>query len=75
MKHTVVTCAHLLAAPQWTFVDAELDAGTKLDAIARRSDLSCSQRESEREARGVAKRSARHKWCATQGVSSTRREA
>jgi hypothetical protein len=32
MKHTVATCVHLLAAPQWTLVDAELDAGAELDA-------------------------------------------
>ena len=51
MIHTVATSAHLLASPQWTLVDAELDAGTELDAMAWRSDLGCAQRESEREAR------------------------
>jgi hypothetical protein len=52
--------AHLLADPQWTFVDVELDVGMELDATARRSDLGCVQCESEREARGAVKRSARH---------------
>ena len=46
IKHTVATYAHLLASPQWTLVDAELDAGTELDATARRLDLGCAQRES-----------------------------
>jgi hypothetical protein len=31
MKHTVATCAHLLAALQWRFVDAKLDTATKLE--------------------------------------------
>jgi hypothetical protein len=39
MKHTVATCAHLLAALQWTLIDVELDAGTELNATTRRSDL------------------------------------
>ena len=30
MKHTVTTCAHLLAAPQLRLVHAELDVGTEL---------------------------------------------
>jgi hypothetical protein len=30
MKHTVTTCAHLLAAPQWRLVYAELDVGVEL---------------------------------------------
>jgi hypothetical protein len=50
MKHMVATCAHLLPAPKWMLVDAELDAGTKLDTTARRSDLGYAQRESGREA-------------------------
>jgi hypothetical protein len=49
MKHTVATCAHLLATLQWTFIDAELDAGTELNAMAQRSDLGCAQREFGRE--------------------------
>jgi hypothetical protein len=44
MKHTVATCAHLLATPQWTLIDAELDADTELNVMARRSDLGCAQR-------------------------------
>jgi hypothetical protein len=55
----IVTCAHLVATLQWTFVDAQLDAGTKLDAMTRRSDLGYAQRESGQEARGAAKRSSR----------------
>jgi hypothetical protein len=47
MKHTVATCAHLLVVPQWTHIDAKLDAGMELDAIARRLDLGCAQCESE----------------------------
>jgi hypothetical protein len=39
MKHTVIMCAHLLAAVQWRLVDAELDAGVKLNAMARRSPI------------------------------------
>jgi hypothetical protein len=31
MKHTVATCAHLLAAQQWRLVHAELDAGAELE--------------------------------------------
>ena len=50
MKHTVTTCAHLLAALQWTLVDMKLGASTELDATARRSDLGCAQREFGREA-------------------------
>ena len=30
MKYIVATCGHLLAAPHWTLVDAELDAGMEL---------------------------------------------
>ena len=45
--------------PQWTLVDAELDAGTELDATARGSNLDCAQRESGREAQGAAERSTR----------------
>jgi hypothetical protein len=30
MKYTVATCAHLLAAPQWRLIYAELDAGAEL---------------------------------------------
>ena len=55
IKHTVATCAHLLAAPQWTLVDAELDASMELDATALRSDLGCAERKYGREACGVAK--------------------
>jgi hypothetical protein len=62
MKHTVATCTHLLVAPQWTLIDAKLDAGTELDAIARRSDLGCAQRESRQEAEA--------KRCATRGASN-----
>jgi hypothetical protein len=36
MKHTVVTCANLLAAVQWRLVDAELDASVELNATAWR---------------------------------------
>jgi hypothetical protein len=54
MEHTVATCAHLLTAPQWMLIDAKLDAGTELDATARRSDLGCAQ-----QALGAAERSAR----------------
>jgi hypothetical protein len=56
-------------------VDAELDAGTELDATARRSDLSCVERESGREARGAAECSTRREAQATRGKSSARREA
>jgi hypothetical protein len=35
MKHTVATCVHLLAAIQWTLVNAELDTCTELDAWHR----------------------------------------
>ena len=41
----IATCAHLLAASQWTLIDAELDAGTELDATAWRSVLDRAQRE------------------------------
>jgi hypothetical protein len=30
----VATCAHLLAAPQWRLVHAELDVGAELDVDA-----------------------------------------
>jgi hypothetical protein len=60
MKHTVATCAHLLATLYWTLVDAELDDGMEVDAMARRSDLGCAQRDSGREARGVTECNARH---------------
>ena len=75
MKHTAATCAHLLAAPQWTLVDAKLDVGTELDVTAWRSDLGCAQRESRREARVAAERSARRKQRVTRGESSTRHRA
>jgi hypothetical protein len=61
MKHMIATCAHLLVAPQWMLVEAELDAGTEFDAIARRSDLDCAQRESRWKARGAAEHSMRRK--------------
>jgi hypothetical protein len=55
MKHTVATCAHLLTAPlPWMLIDAKLDAGTELDATARRPDLGCAQ-----QALGAAERSTR----------------
>jgi hypothetical protein len=57
MKYMVATYAHLLDVTQWTLVDAELDAGMKLDATARRSNLGCAQHESGREARAATKRS------------------
>jgi hypothetical protein len=57
MKHMIATYAHLLGAPQWTLVDAELDAGMELDATARRSNLGCMQHESGREVRGATERS------------------
>jgi hypothetical protein len=77
---SIVTCAHLLAAPQWTLIDTKLDVGTELDATARRSDFGCTQHESRQEARGAvdcsarearAVRGARHK--ARVGARSTRR--
>ena len=55
----VATCVHLLANPKWTLVDAELDAGTELDAMALRSDLGYAQREYGQEARGATERSTR----------------
>jgi hypothetical protein len=58
-EHTVLTCVHLLATPQWTLVDAELDAGSEHYAMARRSDLDCAQHKSGQEVRGVAERSTR----------------
>ena len=63
MKHTIATCAYLLAILQWMLIDAELDDGTELDAMAWRLDLGCAQREFGREAQ------------ATRGKSSARREA
>jgi hypothetical protein len=77
MKHNVVTCVHLLVVAQWRLVDAELNAGTKIDATARRSsmDLGCAQCESGREARGAAERSARCKQCMAQGAGDTRHKA
>jgi hypothetical protein len=60
MKHTVTTCAHLLAAPKLMLVDVELDAGMELDATVRRLNLGCAQHESGQETRGAVKRSARH---------------
>jgi hypothetical protein len=57
MKHTVATCAHLLTDPQWTLVNAKLDAGMELDGTTRRSGLGYVQRKSGWEARG-----ARRKW-------------
>jgi hypothetical protein len=50
--------------PQWALADAELDAGTELDATVRRSDLGCA-RESGREVRGAAERRARREARAT----------
>jgi hypothetical protein len=38
----VATYAHLLGSPQWTLIDAKLDAGMELDAMARRSNLGCT---------------------------------
>jgi hypothetical protein len=58
--------------PQWTLVDAELDACTKLDATARRSDLGCAQREPGRKAEGAAERSARRKWHMAQEARAAR---
>jgi hypothetical protein len=68
----IAICAHLLCAPQWTLVDAELDTGTELDAMPWRSDLGCVQHESGCEVQGAAERSARHK---ARGVSGVRHEA
>ena len=45
MEHMIATCVHLLAASQWTLIDAELDASTELDATAWRSVLGRAQRE------------------------------
>jgi hypothetical protein len=42
----VEICAHLLAAPQWTLNDAELDAGTELEVThGRQADRSQPRRE------------------------------
>jgi hypothetical protein len=64
----VATCAHLLAALQWTLVDVELDTTMELDATARRSDLGCAQHESRRRpevwrsvARGVNDARRKHR--------------
>ena len=74
MKHTVATCAHLLATLQWTLIDVELDADTELDATAQRTDLGCAQRESGREAHSVAEHSARREAQGESGVRRRRRE-
>jgi hypothetical protein len=60
--------------PQWTILDAELDAGMELDATVRRSDLDCAQRESRREAM-VRPSAVRGAGDARRGKSSARHEA
>ena len=49
MKHTVATCAHLLAALQWKLVDAELNADAELKVAHDRQAYGSRPRQ---EARG-----------------------
>lgn len=68
MKHTVATCAHLLAALQWRFVDTKLDTATKLE-VAHRStggwiaaatgSTRCRERSARCKARGGARSTRR----------------
>ena len=70
MKHTVATCAHILEAPQWRLVDAELAADVELEVThGRQADESRRRREAwgsaargERRGRGHAAQGTGHGW-------------
>jgi hypothetical protein len=68
MKHMVATCAHLLVALPWRFVNAELDVITELEVA---HDRQVDGSRPRWKARGVEECSARCK--ARAGVHSARR--
>jgi hypothetical protein len=76
MKHTVTTCVHLLAAIQWTLVNAELDTCTKLDAwhIGRTSAVRSVSISRRHEVQQSIARRARRKRRMARGTGHIRRE-